>query len=95
MKKIEYSKENNKKVENYDSKAIEIKKKKLILKNILPFLDIKNKIDLIHLNKKINMIQQSYKNILISNKLSIEKRIEIWKIILNFEKIEIYKLKKY
>ena len=88
LKKIKYSKENNKKEENFDSNAIEIKKKKLILKNILPFLDIKNKIDLIHLNKKLKMRQYIYKNILISNQLSIEKRIEIWKIILNCEKIE-------
>ena len=94
LKKIKYSKENNKKEENFDSNAIEIKKKKLILKNILPFLDIKNKIDLIHLNKKLKMRQYIYKNILISNQLSIEKRIEIWKIILNCEKIENNKYKE-
>jgi len=94
LKKIKYSKENNKKEENYDNSVIELKKKKLILKNILAFLGIKNKIDLILLNKKLNMRQYSYKNILLSNKLSIEKRIEIWKIILNCEKMNNNKYKE-
>ena len=93
LKKITYIKQNNRKEDN-DNNSVEIKKKKLILKNILAFLDIKNKIDIIHLNKKLNMRKYSYKNILLTSKLSIEKRMEIWKIILKCEKINFNKYKE-
>ena len=83
-----------------------INKELLILKNSLPFLDIKHKIDLLHLNKDLNMKKYYYKSILSNSKLSIDKRIKLWKIILNvkemnfnykemckdFEEIEEYKV---
>ena len=91
LKKIKYIKEKNTKEDNNENnnKAIEIKNKKIIIKNILPFLDVKNKIDLIHLNKELNIRKYIYKNLLNLKRLSSEKRIKIWKIILHCEKMQI------
>ena len=69
------------------SEKNKINKELLILKNSLPFLDIKHKIDLLHLNKDLNMKKYYYKSILSNNELSIEKRIKIWQIILNVEEM--------
>ena len=52
-------------------------------------LDVKNKIDLIHLNKELNIRKYIYKNLLNLKRLSSEKRIKIWKIILHCEKMQI------
>ena len=91
LKKIKYIKEKNTKEDNNENnnKEIEIKNKKIIIKNILPFLDVKNKIDLIHLNKELNIRKYIYKNLLNLKRLSSEKRIKIWKIILHCEKMQI------
>ena len=59
------------------------KDKKILLNNILPFLDINQKISLMHLNKDLNMKKYCYKSILNNNiLLPIEKRLKIWEIIL-------------
>ena len=104
LKKIRNIKEIKPKEDN--SEKNKINKELLILKNSLPFLDIKHKIDLLHLNKDLNMKKYYYKSILSNSKLSIDKRIKLWKIILNvkemnfnykemckdFEEIEEYKV---
>ena len=104
LKKIRNIKEIKPKEDNTEKNKIN--KELLILKNSLPFLDIKHKIDLLHLNKDLNMKKYYYKNILLNIKLSIDKRIKLWKIILNvkemnfnykemckdFEEIEEYKV---
>ena len=69
------------------SEKNKINKELLILKNSLPFLDIKHKIDLLHLNKDLNMKKYYYRSILTNKELSIEKRIKIWQIILNAEEM--------
>ena len=104
LKKIRNIKEIKPKEDNTEKNKIN--KELLILKNSLPFLDIKHKIDLLHLNKDLNMKKYYYKSILSNIKLSIDKRIKLWKIILNvkemnfnykemckdFEEIEEYKV---
>ena len=104
LKKIRNIKEIKPKEDNTEKNKIN--KELLILKNSLPFLDIKHKIDLLHLNKDLNMKKYYYKSILSNSKLSIDKRIKLWKIILNvkemnfnykemckdFEEIEEYKV---
>ena len=87
LKKIRNIKEIKPKEDN--SEKNKINKELLILKNSLPFLDIKHKIDLLHLNKDLNLKKYYYKSILSNNELSIEKRIKIWKIILNVEEMNI------
>ena len=87
LKKIRNIKEIKPKEDN--SEKDKINKELLILKNSLPFLDIKHKIDLLHLNKDLNLKKYYYKSILSNNELSIEKRIKIWKIILNVEEMNI------
>ena len=78
--------------EKYDKN--ENKEKKILLNNILPFLDIKHKITFMHLNKDLNMKKYCYESILNDNKLPIEKRIKIWEIILYNEEIKKFKYKK-
>ena len=104
LKKIRNIKEIKPKEDNTEKNKIN--KELLILKNSLPFLDIKHKIDLLHLNKDLNLKKYYYKSILSNSKLSIDKRIKLWKIILNvkemnfnykemckdFEEIEEYKV---
>ena len=104
LKKIRNIKEIKPKEDNTEKNRIN--KELLILKNSLPFLDIKHKIDLLHLNKDLNLKKYYYKSILSNSKLSIDKRIKLWKIILNvkemnfnykemckdFEEIEEYKV---
>ena len=104
LKKIRNIKEIKPKEDNTEKNKIN--KELLILKNSLPFLDIKHKIDLLHLNKDLNMKKYYYKSILSNSKLSIDKRIKLWKIILivkemnfnykemckDFEEIEEYKV---
>jgi len=88
LKKIKTIKEIKSKEDNSDPNKIEkdkINKELLILKNSLPFLDIKHKIYLLLLNKDLNMKKYYYKSILSNNKLPIEKRIKIWQIILEAE----------
>ena len=70
------------------------KDKKMVLNNILPFLDINHKITLMHLNKDLNMKKYCYKSILNNNSISIEKRIKIWEIILFNEEIKNIKYKE-
>ena len=70
------------------------KDKKMVLNNILPFLDINHKITLMHLNKDLNMKKYCYKFILNKSSISIEKRIKIWEIILFNEEIKNIKYKE-
>ena len=86
LKKIKNIKQIKSKEESNKTNPIEImdkKKNKLIIQNTLPFLEIKYKIDLLHLNKDLNMKQYYYENILSSKELPLEKRIKIWQIILS------------
>ncbi len=85
LKKIRNIKEIKPKEDNTEKNKIN--KELLILKNSLPFLDIKHKIDLLHLNKDLNMKKYYYKSILSNSKLSIDKRIKLWQIILNVEEM--------
>ena len=85
LKKINQIKQVNSKEESPDINQNEIsniKKNKLFLRNILPFLEIQYKNDLLHLSKELNIRQYYYENILSSKELSLEKRIKIWEIIL-------------
>ena len=85
LKKINQIKQVNSKEESPDINQNEIsniKKNKLILRNILPFLEHQYKNELLHLSKELNMRQYYYENILSSKELSLEKRIKIWEIIL-------------
>ena len=86
LKKIKNIKQIKSKEESNKTNPIEImdkKKNKLIIQNTLPFLENKYKIDLLHLNKDLNMKQYYYENILSSKELPLEKRIKIWQIILS------------
>ena len=73
-----------------------IQKKKILLENSSIFLNNKEKIKLLFLNKNLNskISKKIYKQILnsidtnIKNKNNIEKRINIWKIILKFQNIK-------
>ena len=90
IKKIKHIKQKNLKEDDSKINKVEgnkVKKDTLILKNILPFLDMKYKIELLHLNKDLNMRKYYYKSILSAKNLSIKKRIKIWLIILNCEDI--------
>ena len=85
LKKINQIKQVNSKEESPDINQNEIsniKKNKIFLRNILPFLEIQYKNELLHLSKELNMRQYYYENILSSKELSLEKRIKIWQIIL-------------
>ena len=82
LKKMNYIKEGSSKDDIFNKNKDKKKKLVLILKNIMPFLDIKQKIDLIRLNKDLNMKKYYYKTIFSLNELSIEKRLKLWQIIL-------------
>ena len=66
------------------------KSKIIILKKIFVFLNNKERIQLIALNKKFKTIisNKLYKHILKQKNSSIEKHIEIWKIFLNSNKLK-------
>ena len=77
IKQIE-SKEDNSEINNTQDNNKTI----FILKKSLPFLDIKHKIDLIHLNKDLGMKKYYFKSILSKKELPMEKILKIWQIIL-------------
>ena len=66
----------------------EQKKIILILKNVIIFLNNEEKRQLLHLNKKLNMFKYIYKNILYEKKLSIQKHVDVWKIVLKCYKMK-------
>ena len=97
-KKIEKNKEKIKDIRSknnnisykYPTKFINEKSKIIILKKIFVFLNNKEKIQLIVLNKAYKSIisKKIYKHILKQKNTSIKTHIEIWKIFLNFKKLK-------
>ena len=85
LQKMKNVKQNKPLEDNVEINQIQSDKNKmqtLILKNCLSFLDTKHKVDLLHLNKNLNIKKYYYESFLERKELSKEKRIKIWQIIL-------------
>ena len=89
-KKKDIRSKNNNVTYKYPTKYINEKSKIIILKQIFVFLNNKEKIQLIILNKAFKSIisKKIYKHILKQKNTSIKTHIEIWKIFLNFKKLK-------
>ena len=85
LQKMKNVKQNKPLEDNVEINQIQSDKNKmqtLILKNCLSFLDTKHKVDLLHLNKNLNIKKYYHESFLERKELSKEKRIKIWQIIL-------------
>ena len=82
MKNVKQNKPLEDNVEINQIQSDKNKMQTLILKNCLSFLDTKHKVDLLHLNKNLNIKKYYYESFLERKELSKEKRIKIWQIIL-------------